>query len=80
MEAVHEGTVPKQVRIEGQEVRIRDFIVSSQELFKRSLLKVIERGQLPDWDTIELGGGEGDEDGSGELAEYPTVTDGDAEE
>ena len=53
--AVHEGTVPEQVNVKGQNVRISEFVDRSQELFKRSLLKVIENGRLPDWDSIELG-------------------------
>ena len=53
--AVHEGTVPKQVRVEGQDVRMSEFLERAQELFKRSLLKVIKNGRLPDWDSIELG-------------------------
>ena len=79
-EAVHEGTVPEHVTVCGQNVRINEFIESSQELFKRSLLKVIEHGQFPDWDTIELGAGEGTEDRSGEPAESPLVTNSGAEE
>ena len=55
-EAVHEGTVPERVTVEGQDVRIGEFLEKSQELFKRSLLKVIETGRLPDWASIELGG------------------------
>ena len=68
-EAVHEGSVPKQVKVEGQDVQMREFFERSQELFKRSLLKVIENGQLPDWDTIELGGGDETDDDSGEPDE-----------
>ena len=56
-QAVHEGTVPKQVKVEGQSVRMIEFLERSQELFERSLLKVIKSGRLPDWDSIELGGG-----------------------
>ena len=54
--AVHEGTLPDTVKVNGQTVRIRQFIERSQELFKQSLLKAIESRQLPDWSTIELGG------------------------
>ena len=54
--AVHEGTLPTHVNVDGSRVPIRQFIERSQDLFKRSLLKVIESGQLPDWDSIELGG------------------------
>ena len=47
--------MPEQVAIEGQNVRMSEFLEGSQELFKRSLLKVIESGRLPDWGSIELG-------------------------
>ena len=54
--AVHEGTLPDQVKVDGQPMRVGQFIERSQELFKQSLLKTIESRQLPDWSTIELGG------------------------
>ena len=72
-EAVHEGTVPEQVRVEGQTVRMSEFLERSQELFKRSLLKVIENGRLPDWDSIELGGEEETGDNTGEPDESQAV-------
>ncbi len=55
--AVHEGTLPDTVSVSGESVRITQFIERGQELFKQSLLKVIERRNLPDWGTIEMGGG-----------------------
>ena len=54
--AVHEGTLPDKVKVDGQTMRVGQFIERSQELFKRSLLKTVESRQLPDWSTIELGG------------------------
>ena len=56
--AVHEGRLPDKVKVNGENVSMRQFIERSQDLLKRCLLKVIESGQLPDWSTIELGGGE----------------------
>ena len=56
-EAVHEGTLPKRVTVDGQSIPIGQFIARAEELFKKSLLKVIESGRLPDWDSIELGAG-----------------------
>ena len=56
--AVHEGTLPDDVTVNGENVPIGQFIKRSQNLFKRSLLKVIESGEWPDWTTIELGGGQ----------------------
>ena len=64
-QAVHEGTVPQQVGIEGHDVRMMDFYERSQELFKRSLLKVIEKGRVPNWGSIELRGGDEPDDDSG---------------
>ena len=54
--AVHEGTMPQHVKIEGQNVPISQFLERSQELLKQSVLKVIEKRELPDWTSIELGG------------------------
>ena len=59
--AVHEGTLPDDVTVNGQNVPIGQFIKRSQNLFKRCLLKVIESGVRPDWTAIELGGGQGAE-------------------
>ena len=72
-EAVHEGTVPEQVRVEGQTLRMSEFLERSQELFQRSLLRVIENGRLPDWDSIELGGGGETGDDTGEPDESQAV-------
>ena len=71
--AVHEGTLPSHVKVEGNDVRIREFIERSQDLFKRSLLKVIEIGQLPDWDSIELGGSEQTDDKYDNQLESPAM-------
>ena len=65
--AVHEGTLPETVKVNGQTVRIRQFIERSQELFKQSLLKAIESCQLPNWSTIELGGKQEAADNSSQL-------------
>ena len=54
--AVHEGTLPDKVSVNGESVAISQVIERGQELFKQSLLKVIECRNLPDWSTIELGG------------------------
>ena len=54
--AVHEGALPDDVTVNGENVPIGQFIKRSQNLFKRSLLKVIESGEWPDWTSVELGG------------------------
>ena len=55
-QAVHEGTLPEQVTVDGQSIPIGQYIDRSQELFRRSLTKVIDTGVLPDWERLELGG------------------------
>ena len=55
-QAVHEGTLPEQVTLDGRRIPIGQYIEGSQELFRRSLMKVIDTGVLPDWERIELGG------------------------
>ena len=68
-QAVHEGTLPERVQVDGQSVPMRQYIEKSQELFERSLMKVIETGVLPDWDSIELGAGDEMGEHVGELRE-----------
>ena len=53
--SVHEGTLPERVTVDGQSIPIRQYIGRSQDLFRRSLMKVIDTGILPDWESIELG-------------------------
>ena len=60
--AVHEGKLPDDVTINGENLPIGEFIKRSQNLFKRCLLKVIESGEWPDWTAVELGGGPEAED------------------
>ncbi len=55
--AVHEGRLPDRVSVDGEWIPIAQYIDRSQELFSRSLMKVIESGALPDWESLELGGG-----------------------
>ncbi len=56
-QAVHGGTLPDRVRVDGVSIPMAQYIERSQELFGRSLMKVIESGVLPDWESLELGGG-----------------------
>lgn len=60
-QAVHEGTLPGHVPVDGQSIPMGQYIERSQDLFKRSLMKVIDAGVLPDWESIELGAGEAEE-------------------
>lgn len=68
-QAVHEGTLPEHAPADGQSIPIGQYIEKSQELFKRSLMKVIEAGVLPDWESIELGAGETADGHSNETSE-----------
>ena len=72
--AVHEGTLPDNVTVNGENVSIGQFIERAHELFKKSLLKAIENGHLPEWGRIELGGGEEADGHSSEPSESPPVT------
>ena len=65
--AVHEGTLPERVNVDEQSIPIGRYIERSQELFRRSLMKVIQSGVLPDWEDIELGVGVGTEDPAADL-------------
>ena len=59
--AVHGGTLPNRVTVNGEDLHITQFVERSQSLFKRCLMKVINDGHLPVWSTLELGGSqEGD--------------------
>ena len=78
--AVHEGTLPDYVKVNGESVRTRLFIERSQKLFKKSLLKVIESRELPDWGAIELGGGVKTNDQAIEPTEAPRVENTEVEE
>ena len=55
--AVHEGTLPERVTVDGQSISTGEYIERSQDLFRRSLMKVIVTGVLPEWELIELGDG-----------------------
>ena len=55
--AVHEGRLPERVKVDGEWFPTAPYIERSQELFGRPLMKVIESGALPDWQSLELGGG-----------------------
>ena len=59
-EAVHGGALPDRVTVDGQSKPMGQYIERSQELFRRSLMKVINTGVLPDWEKIELGHDGGD--------------------
>ena len=57
--AVHQGSLPKKPKIHRESLSKADFIKRAQDLCLKSILKVMNEGQFPDWDDLILGG-EGD--------------------
>ena len=55
--AVHGGMLPDRVKVDSEWMAMPQYIERSQRLFGWSLMKVIESGVLPDWESLELGYG-----------------------
>lgn len=54
--AVHNGVIPQRVKIrEGESVPTSEFIPKAQDLCRRSIMKILEDGEFPDWDNLILG-------------------------
>ena len=53
--AVHEGTMPNQITVDGQQIETGQMLATWQGLLKDCMLKVIAGRRVPDWDAIELG-------------------------
>ena len=53
--AVHTGVLPEEVTVDGARIPTYEFVTQAQDLCAMSLKKVINDGQLPDWDTLILG-------------------------
>ncbi|MCY4047700.1 MAG: HEPN domain-containing protein [Candidatus Dadabacteria bacterium] len=56
--AVHRGEVEKKVKIGGKDTSISSVLESAQDLCRESILKVIEAGGVPDWDSLVVSGGQ----------------------
>ena len=54
--AVHGGALPPSVNVNGENIRITQFVERSQDLFKQCLMKVVDDGRQPEWSHLELGG------------------------
>ena len=54
--AVHNGELGRTVKSGGNQIPTRDFIEKSQDLCRKSIMKVINDGGFPDWDSLILGG------------------------
>ena len=53
--AVHDGQLGKTVTFGGKSVPISKFIEEAQDLCRESILKIIDDGRFPDWDSLILG-------------------------
>ena len=54
--AVHSGQPSQPVKFGTDEVSISEFIRRSQELCRDSIMKFLEKGQFPDWNSLIIGG------------------------
>ena len=54
--AVHNGELGQTVKSGGIQIPTREFIERSQDLCRESIMKVIDDGGFPDWDSLILGG------------------------
>ena len=55
--AVHNGKLDEQVRFGEERIPISEFIERSQDLCRKSIVKILEDGQFPDWNKLILGDG-----------------------
>ena len=54
--AVHNGKLPQTVKIrKGKSVRTSKFIERAQDLCRESIMKILEDGKFPDWNSLILG-------------------------
>ena len=54
--AVHTGELPQTVKIrKGESVPISEFIPKAQDLCRQSIIKILEAGKFPDWNSLILG-------------------------
>ena len=54
--AVHNGELGRTVKSSGNQIPTGEFIEKSQNLCRESIMKVINDGGFPDWDSLILGG------------------------
>ena len=54
--AVHNGQVDEKVRFGGERISRSEFIAQAQDLCRESIMKIINDGGFPDWDSLILGG------------------------
>ena len=54
--AVHSGKLEPTVKFGEESVPVSDFIEKAQDLCRQSILKILEDGKFPDWNSLILGG------------------------
>ena len=54
--AVHSGQLDEKVKFGGGRIPISEFIEKAQDLCQKSIMRVLEDGQFPDWNDLILGG------------------------
>ena len=55
-EAVHSGKLDKPPKFGKGRIPVSDFIDRAQDLCRESIIKILEDGNIPDWDSLLLGG------------------------
>lgn len=54
--AVHKGKLDEKVKIGEERIPISEFIARAQDLCRESIMKILDDGRFPDWNTLILGG------------------------
>ena len=55
-DAVHSGKLDERIRFGGERIPLSDFIKRTQDLCRESIIKILEDGDIPDWNSLLLGG------------------------
>ena len=54
--AVHNGQLDETIRFGGERIHRSEFIAEIQDLCRRSIMKILEDNQFPEWDNVVLDG------------------------
>ena len=54
--AVHDGQLGRTVKFGGDNISASEFIKEVQELCHQSIIKILEKGRFPDWNSLIIGG------------------------
>ena len=55
-DAVHSGKLDKPPKFGKGRIPVSDFIERAQDLCRKSIIKILEDGEIPDWDSLILSG------------------------